>query len=230
MRQLGCSETIQCLHLSVVSGLPCGSAAKESACTVVDLGSTPGLGKSPGEGKGYPLQFSGLKNSMDYTVHGVTNSWTRLSDLLSLSLHSTGRYTMSSPAHCSVWLGCFNSPFHHLWSSWMTVLGLSCGLPIPCFLLCVCRYMEYRRGWMERSYPWNVPLTSSHRWSSLEFARSAISWPPAPCPVSAGSLGAHLALDAKIWGRWTYSPSLTKAMLPETFCHYCLCCSVLCCG
>ena len=40
----------------------------------------PGLGRSPGERKGYPLQYSGLENSMDYTVHGVTKSWTQLSN------------------------------------------------------------------------------------------------------------------------------------------------------
>ena len=44
------------------------------------LGSIPGLGRSPGEGKGYPLQYSGLENSMDYTVHGVTKSPTQLRD------------------------------------------------------------------------------------------------------------------------------------------------------
>ena len=59
---------------------PCGSAGKESACNGVDLGSTPGLGRFPGEGKGYPLQYSGLENSMDCIVHGVTKSRTRLSD------------------------------------------------------------------------------------------------------------------------------------------------------
>ena len=42
--------------------------------------SIPGLGRSPGEGKGYPLQYSGLENSMDYTVHGVAKSWTRPRD------------------------------------------------------------------------------------------------------------------------------------------------------
>ena len=42
--------------------------------------SIPGLGRSPGEGKGYPLQYSGLENSMDYTVHGIAKSWTRLRD------------------------------------------------------------------------------------------------------------------------------------------------------
>ena len=46
-----------------------------------DLGSIPRLGRSPGEGKGYSLQYSGLENSMDSIVHGVAKSWTRLSDL-----------------------------------------------------------------------------------------------------------------------------------------------------
>ena len=46
-------------------GFPCGSAGKESACSVGDLGSIPGLGRSPREGKGYPLQYSGLGNSRD---------------------------------------------------------------------------------------------------------------------------------------------------------------------
>ena len=46
-------------------GFPGGSAGKESACKARDLGSVPGLGRSPAEGKGYPLQYSGLENSMD---------------------------------------------------------------------------------------------------------------------------------------------------------------------
>ena len=60
----------------LVMGFLCGSDGKESACNAGDLGSIPGLGRSPGEGKGYPLQYSGLENSMDYTVHGVTKSQT----------------------------------------------------------------------------------------------------------------------------------------------------------
>ena len=59
---------------------PDSSAGKESACNVEDLGSIPGLGRSPGEGKGYPLQYSGLENSIDCIVHGVGKSRTRLSD------------------------------------------------------------------------------------------------------------------------------------------------------
>ena len=58
---------------------PCGSAGKESACNVGDPGLIPGLGRSPGEGKGYSLQYSGLENSMDCIVHGVAKSQTRLS-------------------------------------------------------------------------------------------------------------------------------------------------------
>ena len=67
-------------------GFPCGSAGKESACNAGDLGSIPGLGRSPGEGKGYPLQYSGLENPLDCAVHGVTKSRTRLSDLHFTSL------------------------------------------------------------------------------------------------------------------------------------------------
>ena len=57
-----------------------GSAGKESAYNVGDLGLIPGLGRSPGEGKGYPLQYSGLENSMACTVHGIIKSQTRLSN------------------------------------------------------------------------------------------------------------------------------------------------------
>ena len=57
-----------------------GSNGEESACNAGNLGLIPGLGRSPGEGKSYPLQYSGLKNSMNCIVHGVTKSWTRLSE------------------------------------------------------------------------------------------------------------------------------------------------------
>ena len=55
-------------------GFPCGSEGKESACNAGDLGSIPGLGRSPGEGEGYQLQYSDLENSMDCIVHGVAKS------------------------------------------------------------------------------------------------------------------------------------------------------------
>ena len=62
------------LPTPVFLGFPCGSAGKESACNVGDLGSIPELGRSPGEGKGYPLQYFDLQNFMDYIIHGVTKS------------------------------------------------------------------------------------------------------------------------------------------------------------
>ena len=59
---------------------PGGSAGKESACNAGDLSSIPGLGRSPGEGKGYPLQYFGLQNSMNCIVHGVAKSQTQPSN------------------------------------------------------------------------------------------------------------------------------------------------------
>ena len=58
----------------------CGLAGKESACNVGDLGSVPALGRSSGEGKDYPLQYSGIENSMDFVVRGFAKSQTRLRD------------------------------------------------------------------------------------------------------------------------------------------------------
>ena len=72
------------LPTPVFLGFPCGSAGKEFTCNVGYLGSILGLGRSPGEGKGYPLQYSSLENSMDCIVHGVAKSQTQLSDF---SLH-----------------------------------------------------------------------------------------------------------------------------------------------
>ena len=62
----------------VFLGFPCGSAGEESACNMGDLGFIPRLGRSSGEGEGYPTHYSGLENSMDYIILGVAKSWTRL--------------------------------------------------------------------------------------------------------------------------------------------------------
>ena len=69
-----------CCFYSFYLGFPGGSAGKGSNCSEGDLDSIPGLGRSPGEEKGYPLQYSGLENSMDCIVHGVAKSQTWLSD------------------------------------------------------------------------------------------------------------------------------------------------------
>ena len=59
---------------------PDRSVSKESACNAGDPGSVPGLGRSPGKGKGYPLQYSGLENSTDCVSQEVAKSWTQLRD------------------------------------------------------------------------------------------------------------------------------------------------------
>ena len=68
------------LPTPVLLGFPCSSAGKECACNMGDLGLIPGLGTSPGEGKGNLLQYSGLENSVDCIVHGVSMSRTWLID------------------------------------------------------------------------------------------------------------------------------------------------------
>ena len=78
------SDRTEWLSLSLF-GLPWWLSCKESSCNERDLCLITGLGRSPGEGNGYPLQYSGLENSMDCIVHGVTKSQTRL-EWLSLSL------------------------------------------------------------------------------------------------------------------------------------------------
>ena len=76
------------LPTQVFLGFLHGSAGKESTCNVGDLGSIPGLGRSPGERNGYPLQYSGLENSMDCIVHRVAKSQTQLSDFHFTSIQS----------------------------------------------------------------------------------------------------------------------------------------------
>ena len=73
------------LPIPVFLGFPGGSGGKQSAYNAGDLGLIPELGRSPGEGNGYPLQYFGLENSMVRIVHGVAKSWTRMSDFHFLS-------------------------------------------------------------------------------------------------------------------------------------------------
>ena len=70
-----------------MKGFPGGSVVKNSPANAGDMGFIPGLGRSLGEGKGYPLQYSSLENSKDCIVHGVAKSQTQLSDFHFTSLH-----------------------------------------------------------------------------------------------------------------------------------------------
>ena len=70
----------------VYRDFPGSSVVKNLPAKAGDLGLIPGLGRGPGERKGYPLQYSGLENSMDCIVYGAAKSWTQLSDFHFLSL------------------------------------------------------------------------------------------------------------------------------------------------
>ena len=88
----------------VFLGFPCGSAGRESTCNAGDLGSIPGLGRSPGEGKGYPLYYSGLENSMNCIVMGsqrVGHDWETFTHLLLYycEYKYTGWASVGSRAH-----------------------------------------------------------------------------------------------------------------------------------
>ena len=87
MPSLFLTSQLTLYHVNIVPGLGfyiCllnmgfhgGLAGKESTCNAGDLGLIPGLGRTPGEAKGYPLQYSGLENSRDCLVCGVAKSWT----------------------------------------------------------------------------------------------------------------------------------------------------------
>ena len=80
VRFLGQEDPLEKGQTPVFLGLPCGLVGKEFACNPGDLGLIPGLQRSPGKGKGYPFQFSGLENSVDCVVHEVAKSQTSLSD------------------------------------------------------------------------------------------------------------------------------------------------------
>ena len=95
-----------------IKGFPCGSAGKEYACSERDQGSVPGLGRSPGEGNGYPLLYCGLENSMDCIVHGVAKSRTRLSDFhFNLKKKTKQKNNRDHSQTCT----CSASPFTRDW-------------------------------------------------------------------------------------------------------------------
>ena len=93
----------------MMEGFPGGSESKASACNVGDLGLIPGLGR-PGERKGYPLQYSGLENSVDCIVHEVAKSQTWLSDF-----HFQDSCSRNSPTRTGSVMNCSTPglPVHH---------------------------------------------------------------------------------------------------------------------
>ena len=91
-------------------GLPGVSAGKESPCNAGDLGSIPRLGRSPGEGSSYPLQYSGLENSMDCIIYGIMKSQTQLSDFHFIALPCVYSFfhvvSIQSSVFCAFYINC----------------------------------------------------------------------------------------------------------------------------
>ena len=124
-----------CIQCSVTAymGFPCGPAGKESTCNVRELSSIPVLGRSPGEGKGYLLEYSCLENSMDCIVHGVTKSWTRLSDFHFHQFSSVTQlclFVTSQTAAHQASLSITNS------QSFLKFMFIQSGMPPNQFILC----------------------------------------------------------------------------------------------
>ena len=89
------------LPTPVFLGFPCGSTGKESACNEGDWSSIPGLGRYPWRGKGYPLQYSGLENSMDCIVHRLYRKESDTPERLSFSLSVLPRGEGAQLLSCS---------------------------------------------------------------------------------------------------------------------------------
>ena len=96
-------------RFSVCRGFPCGSAGKEPTCSVGHLGAISGLGRCPEEGKGTPLQYSGLENPMDYIDYGVAKCWTWLKTLTSLPRPLPLRRGVPQDNHLKLSLRCFGA-------------------------------------------------------------------------------------------------------------------------
>ena len=118
----------------VVWTFPDSSVGKESTCNARDPSLIPGLGRRPGEGNGYLLQDSGLENLMDYTVHGVTKSWTCLSNF---------------NFHLNILWYCFS-----LGLEWKTDLFQSCG---HCWVFQICWHIECNSFIASSFKIWNSP-------------------------------------------------------------------------
>ena len=102
---------VELLGHMVTLGFPDGSAGKESTCNVGELGLIPGLGRFSGEGKGYPLRYSCLENSMDCIVHGVTKSLIQLSNFPFHFFH--GNSMLNILRHCQTVFQNICTSFHY---------------------------------------------------------------------------------------------------------------------
>ena len=129
------------LPTPVFSGFPCDSAGKESACNAGDLGSISGLGRTTWEGEGYPVQYSGLENFMDYIVYGVAKSWTPLNNShfhfhFLMKFHSFLPFYLPKDLFMTIW-----SMQHYYLQNWNYALS---------------SYEIIRWCWGTRRLPWRL--------------------------------------------------------------------------
>ena len=103
------SHSLSLIALQIIQGFPGDSDGKESVCNAGDLGSVPGLGRSPGEGSGNPLQYSCLENSMDREELGrIQSMGSQMTEQLSTSMDHSASWLAFCPSlswilHCSCW-------------------------------------------------------------------------------------------------------------------------------
>ena len=146
-------------------GFPCGSAGKEFACNAGNLGLSPGLGRSlfPGEGKGYPLQYSDLENSMNCMVHGVAKSRAQLSNFaFSFHFHALQKEVA---AHSSVlaWRipgmaepgGLPSMGSHRVGHDWSDLAAAAAsGICVESHtMLCTCVFTQ-KKSFVNQNSPW----------------------------------------------------------------------------
>ena len=187
----------------ISKGFPCGSAGKESTCSEGDLGSIPGLGRSPGEGKGYLLQYSGLENSTDtiYSPWGHRESDTTERLSLSLSRPITG-------PECSAQ---GTEPFQRRgsWQGWISTHDAQCCLPswailysLPCRLL------------------WRGNVLPLWAWKAEHWAKLGKSW-PSRVKVSFALLVRYLTWDLPSLSSFLFF-SLEMQMFFLCLSHHCV--------
>ena len=137
-------------YIYSLSGFPDISVHKESACNAGDPSLVPRSGRSPGEGKGYPLQYSGLENSMDCIVHGVAKGPSRLSD--------------------------FHFHFHTLWTVIFTFICEQCpynekSLTLKCCFIKDEKNCNYNIDVEVKSYIWHCFLQFCKCSSGLDLSK-----------------------------------------------------------
>ena len=159
--------------MEVLFEIPGGSDSKESACNTGDPGSIPGLGRSPGEGKGYPLQYSGLENAMDCIIHGVAKSQTWLSDFHLLSVYtSVFQFIPSHPPSPHVWKAGLETDRNtgsivEFWEPLCFHFLLKQPLPLSSFQSCYLRGNSCYRFLCKTPFMYGYKTLSEERWKSL---------------------------------------------------------------